>query len=173
MSVAKPRGPLFLVTAAAVLFLVTPDDCPAAELQVGGATLSITPAGPVALSGQMHTRIAREVRSPVMATALAMESRDGGKVLDQALMVSCDLVAIDQATLDRVHKQLKGRLPDFDSQKLVINATHTHTAPVLEEGKYEIPKLIFYSCASVFDVSPFVMDRESERSYFHSATSHR
>jgi hypothetical protein len=35
------------------------------------------------------------------------------------------------------------------------------------------PLLIFYSCASVFDVSPFVMDRESEWSYFHSATPHR
>jgi transposase len=36
-----------------------------------------------------------------------------------------------------------------------------------------IAKLIFYSCASVFDVSPFVMDRESDWSDFHSATSHR
>jgi len=34
-------------------------------------------------------------------------------------------------------------------------------------------KLIFYSCASVFDVTPFVMGRESERSHLHSATSYR
>jgi hypothetical protein len=32
-------------------------------------------------------------------------------------------------------------------------------------------KLIFYSCASIIDVSPFVMDRESPRSDKHSATS--
>jgi hypothetical protein len=34
-------------------------------------------------------------------------------------------------------------------------------------------ELIFYSCASVFDVTPFVMGRESECSHFHSATSYR
>jgi hypothetical protein len=37
----------------------------------------------------------------------------------------------------------------------------------------EAVELIFYSCGSVFDVSPFVMDRESDWSDFHSATSHR
>ena len=34
-------------------------------------------------------------------------------------------------------------------------------------------KLIFYSCASVFDVSPLLMDQESYRSNKHSATLHR
>ena len=32
-------------------------------------------------------------------------------------------------------------------------------------------KLIFYSCASVFDVTPLLMGRESHRSHNHSATS--
>ena len=73
----------------------------AAELHVGGATISITPDRPVALAGQMHTRIARSVESPVTATALALESRAGDKVIDQAVLVSCDLVTIDAAVLDR------------------------------------------------------------------------
>jgi hypothetical protein len=34
-------------------------------------------------------------------------------------------------------------------------------------------KLIFYSCASVFDVTPLLMGRESHLSQFHSATSLR
>jgi hypothetical protein len=34
-------------------------------------------------------------------------------------------------------------------------------------------KLIFYSCAPVFDVSPLLMGQESDRSDKHSATSHR
>jgi hypothetical protein len=33
--------------------------------------------------------------------------------------------------------------------------------------------LFFYSCASVFDVSPLLMDRESSRGGKHSATPHR
>jgi predicted transposase YbfD/YdcC len=34
-------------------------------------------------------------------------------------------------------------------------------------------KLIFYSCASVFDVTPFLMERELKRGLLHSATSNR
>ena len=44
--------------------------------------LSLGWSMPVALAGQMHTRVAREVESPVTATALALESREGDKVLD-------------------------------------------------------------------------------------------
>ena len=112
----------------------------AAELHVGAATTSITPDRPIALSGQMHTRISKGVRSPVTATALALESRDGASVREQALFVSCDLVGIDPAVIAGVRSRLKDRLPDFDPRKLIISATHTHTAPVLEEGKYLIPK---------------------------------
>ena len=71
----------------------------------GGATI-ITPDRPVALAGQMHTRISRTVESPVMATALALESRDGDKVVDQAILLSCDLVAIDAAVLDEVRRRV-------------------------------------------------------------------
>ncbi|MDP6720399.1 MAG: hypothetical protein QGF59_17180, partial [Pirellulaceae bacterium] len=103
----------------------------AAELHIGGATVSITPDGPVALSGQMHTRIARTVESEVTATALALESRDGDRMLDQAIMVSCDLVAIREGVLDMVRQRVKNKLADFDVNKLLLSATHTHTAPVM------------------------------------------
>lgn len=111
----------------------------AAELRVGGATTSITPDRPVALAGQMHTRIAQEVESPVTASALALESRQGDQVLDQAILVSCDLVAIGEGIIAQVRRRLKDRLPDFDVQKLILNATHTHTAPVVQEGDYDLP----------------------------------
>ena len=61
----------------------------AAELLIGGATVSITPDQPVALWGQMHTRISTAVESPVTATVLALESVDGGKPIEQAVMVAC------------------------------------------------------------------------------------
>ncbi|WP_074311293.1 hypothetical protein [Singulisphaera sp. GP187] len=142
MLTAKLSRPAFSALAGAALLLVSVVvvECPAAELHVGGATVSITPDRPVAIAGQMRTRIARNVESPVTATALALESRDGDKALDQAIMISCDLVAIESATLAQVRRLVKERLPDLDSQKLVLNATHTHTAPVMTEGDYEIPK---------------------------------
>lgn len=130
---------LFPILTAAALVPVVLADCQAAELHAGGATVSITPDRPVALSGQMHTRVAREVESPVTATALALESRDGDKVLDQAILVSCDLVAIDAAVFDQARRRVKERLPDLDVRKLLLSATHTHTAPVMKEGDYEIP----------------------------------
>jgi hypothetical protein len=120
---------------ATFLCLFGLSECRAAEILVGAATVSITPDQPVALSGQMLTRISRSVRSPVSATALALESKG-----DQAILVSCDLVGIDQAVLDRVRARLKDRLPGFDGRKLVLSATHTHTAPVVEEDKYLLPK---------------------------------
>lgn len=111
----------------------------AAELWIGAASAEITPAGPVGLSGQMHTRIARTVESPLWAEAVALESRDGDRSLDQAIMVSCDLVVIPCEVLQKVRRRVEGRLGGFDPRKLFISATHTHTAPVLEAGKYDLP----------------------------------
>lgn len=147
MLTLKPSRPIFTFTLstlslalATVLAAGEAGSTRAAELHVGGATVSITPDRPVALAGQMRTRIARDVASPVTATALALESRAGDKSLDQAIMISCDLVSIDAKILIQVRQHLKERLPEFDSQKVLLNATHTHTAPVMKEGDYEIPK---------------------------------
>jgi hypothetical protein len=94
----------------------------------------------VALSGQMHTRIARNVESPIIAAALALESRRGNEVLDQAIFIACDLVAIREGIYEKVQERLKDRLSDFDVRKIILSATHTHTAPVMAEGRYEIPR---------------------------------
>ena len=160
MKSPKSYRPRPAILAAVSCVFATLGQCRAAELHVGAATVSITPDRPIALSGQMHTRISKGVRSPVTATALALESKDGAKVLDQVILVSCDLVAIDQTVLDRVRARLKGALPDFEPRKLVLSATHTHTAPVVEEGKYLIPKDGVMQPA---EYSEFLCDRIAER----------
>src|SRR5215212_3710700 len=91
-------------TVAALSAFVAIAERAAAELHVGGATVSIAPDRPVALAGQMHTRISRGVDSPVTATALALESREGDRVVDQAILGSCDLVAIEAPVLERVRQ---------------------------------------------------------------------
>lgn len=111
----------------------------ASQLYIGAASVSITPGEPVALSGQMRTRISTRVDSPVIASALVIESREGDKSLDHAVMVACDLVAIRDGLLDEVRTALKTRLPDVDPQKAFLSATHTHTAPEMIEGRYELP----------------------------------
>src|SRR5690606_29482132 len=94
MPSAGPSRPSRTPWIAAALALVAIAECPAAELHVGGATASISPDRPVALAGQRHTRISRGVEGPVTATALALEAREGARVVDRAILVSCDLVAI-------------------------------------------------------------------------------
>ncbi|MFG0294718.1 MAG: hypothetical protein ACF8PG_02335 [Maioricimonas sp. JB045] len=127
----------------------------AGELAIGAATVSITPDQPVALSGQMRTRIAREVDSEVTATALALESRGEGATGDQAILISCDLVAIRDGILDKTRQKLSEQLPGFDVSKLVVNATHTHTGPVTREGRYEISEGVM----PVADYVEFLTDR--------------
>ncbi len=112
----------------------------AGELFIGAANVSITPSEPVALLGQVHTRIAREAESPLTATALAIETRDGEKATDQAIMVSCDLAGIPDDLQGLVRERIKKRMPGFDVNKLFLAATHTHTAPVTKEGVYVIPE---------------------------------
>ena len=126
---------MFLVSWAAALSVGR-----SGELYVGAATVSITPDLPVALSGQMHLRISQKVESPVTATALAVETRRGSELLEQAIMVACDLVAIREGVLEKVREKLKLKLPDFDVNKLFLSATHTHTAPEMTEGRYDLPK---------------------------------
>lgn len=116
-----------------------PSPAAAAELWIGGATVDITPARPVALDGQRNVRISKKVETPLSATALALQSRDGEKTLDAAILVSCDLVGIRTGILETVRQKVKPRLPDFDLTKLSLCATHTHTAPVTLEGRYTLP----------------------------------
>ncbi|HAW29178.1 MAG TPA: hypothetical protein DCY03_13835, partial [Planctomycetaceae bacterium] len=121
-----------------VLLLVTPSQ--AAELYVGAATTDITPPLPVSLTGQMRTRIAKTVESPVTATALVLESREEDKSLEHAVFVSCDLVCIRGGIHEAVREKLKGKLPGLDLKKVIMNATHTHTAPTMIEGRYTLPE---------------------------------
>jgi len=143
-----------LLTCATALLCVTTTS--AATLQVGASSVSITPDEPVALAGQMHTRIAREVESEIQANALAMESRDGDTILDQAIFVACGLVYIGGDVHARVRDELKTRIPNFDEQKLIISATHTHTAPIMFEGIYKITEPDVMRPA---DFADFLVDR--------------
>ncbi len=110
-----------------------------AELLIGQATTSITPELPVALSGQMQTRIAKKVETPVTASVVVLEKTSTDGKSEQAILVSCDLVAIREGILDAFRTKLKEIAPEIDGRKIVINATHTHTAPVMREGTYVIP----------------------------------
>lgn len=127
-----------LLVASLYITTIVSSIASAATLHVGAHTTSITPEVPVALTGQMTTRIAHTVESEIQANAMALESREGDTVVEQAIFVACGLVAIREGLLDRVREELAPRIPDFDVKKLVLSATHTHTAPVLLENIYKV-----------------------------------
>ena len=115
------------------------------ELYIGTTTSDITPKLPVALMGQFELRIAHTAETPLAANVIVLESREGNRSIDAAIMVSCDLIGITSEMLQRVRDEVHQQIPELDARKIFLNATHTHTAPVLEDDikssfRYQIPK---------------------------------
>ena len=103
------------------------------KLSFGWAQESIVPDKPVAIAGQYITRITGEVLDPITVTALAIESKDDKGVIDQAVWVSCDMVGIRGQVVEGVRRKVASDLPDLDLRKIIISATHTHTAPAITD----------------------------------------
>ncbi len=117
-----------------------PGKIQSSRLYIGRATVDITPILPVALAGQFHLRIATEAETPLTANILVIEGRENNRLSDLAIMVSCDVLYVPTDLVMLVRRGVKERLPALDVSKIILNATHTHTAPVLrEEGEYLIP----------------------------------
>jgi hypothetical protein len=94
-----------------------------AALQIGWAQADITPSETCLVCGQFHVRLSEEVLDPITATALVLESGD-----EQVVLVSCDLVGVPDPLRDAVRARLTGA-EGLDPKKVVLNGTHTHTAP--------------------------------------------
>lgn len=132
------RLPFLFVVAMALPFAT---QLPAAQLLVGTATVEITPTPPIGLIGSFSLRVAKRVETPLTANVVALESRDGDKTLDVAVMVACDLCVIrDEMLLRMVREEVSKRIPGLDTDKIFLNATHTHTVPFTEPGAYLVPE---------------------------------
>lgn len=70
------------------------------------AEADITHAQPVALWGQMHTRISKSAESPVTANVVALESREGDRGLDAAILVSADIIGLPHEVLVALRKRV-------------------------------------------------------------------
>ncbi len=124
------------------------------QLLIGWSQKDTTPDKPTDLRGQFRQRISTHVQNPIMATALAIEA--GG---EQAVMVSCDRVAVPSEIMARLREAIGPRMPDFDAGKLLVNATHTHDAPCLQEGLYPPPP---DGCMTPSEYADFFVARVAE-----------
>lgn len=93
------------------------------SLLIGWAEESIVPDKKVSLAGQFFERISEYVESEITVTAMAVES-DG----EQMILVSADVVSLWEGHMEMSREKLAKILPEFDVNKLVAAATHTHTS---------------------------------------------
>lgn len=127
----------------------------ASELYVGRAVADISPVLPIALMGQFELRIANTAVTPLTASVVALESRQGTESLDAAIFVSCDLVYISAQLLEMVREEAGKKIPGIDVSKIILSATHTHTAPVLEDEADESSFLYPIPTQGVTQVSEY------------------
>lgn len=93
-------------------------------LHIGWAEADITPERPVCVAGQFPARLSEEILDPLKAVVLVLQS--GG---EQAVMVCCDAVSISDDLRDMVRSKAHRVNAEIDPAKIILNATHSHTAP--------------------------------------------
>jgi hypothetical protein len=123
-------------TACSGLFvwLVFPALLCRAELQVGTASVDITPNKAVALWGQFGLRLSTKPETPLTANVVALQSGAA-----RTTFVSLDLLQLPEVFVQAVRDAVARKDGAIDVQHLVLTATHTHTAPVLQPGTPGIP----------------------------------
>ena len=105
------------------------------NLQIGWAMRDVTPDKPVNLLGQFHLRISKGVKDPVTITALALSS--DGSSGDAVIFVSCDRPHFNLQALNQCRAAVRAKAPEINVNQIIMNATHTHTAPDMISGRYE------------------------------------
>ncbi|NLF70538.1 MAG: hypothetical protein GX575_16015 [Candidatus Anammoximicrobium sp.] len=109
----------------------------AATLHVGAASCDITPDMPSFLHGSFSARVSTGVQHPLTANVLALESREGDRGADSAILISVDTCVVRASFLLPLREAIRQQLPEFDLGKLIVAATHTHTAPTTKDGAFK------------------------------------
>ena len=110
---------LLIVTMSAV----------AAPLKIGWATADVSTDKPIFLQGLDYRRNSQGVRDPVTVTALVIDNGE-----DCVIFNSWDTSCVYGALAKRVRDGVAKRIPGFPVEKIVFNATHTHTGPSTWSG---------------------------------------
>jgi len=92
------------------------------ELRIGWASRDVTTDKPINIPGQFHMRISKGVLDPLMVSTLVV---DNGA--DLVIFLSVDCVVIRSGLLDEVRAGVRERNPEIPAEKILMNATHTHT----------------------------------------------
>ena len=119
------RWPLFLFP----LFGVFVVPAPAAEFKLGVAAVPINPPPGLGLAGYYHERSHEGVLDDIQAKATVL---DDGQT--RAAIVVCDLISMPKWIVTGTRKLVEERT-GIPGANVMMAATHTHTAPVLDRDR--------------------------------------
>ena len=94
------------------------------ELTIGWASRDVSTDKPIHIPGQFHVRISQGVFDPVTVAALVIANGS-----DVVIFLSADVVVFRARMLDTIRGKVARLEPAIPVEKIVINATHTHTGP--------------------------------------------
>lgn len=94
------------------------------ELKIGWASRDVSTDQPVSIPGQFHVRISKGVFDPILVTALVIDNGE-----DMAIFLSADVVVLRNHIVEAVREKVAQRNPEIPVEKIIMNATHTHTGP--------------------------------------------
>ncbi len=100
----------------------------AAELRVGVAEVSITPAPGIPMAGYYAERGAQGVHDDLHAKAIVLECAG-----EKAALVVLDLITTPRELVEDTRREID-RTSQIGGGNVMISATHTHTGPVVDPG---------------------------------------
>ncbi|NLB56335.1 MAG: DUF2603 domain-containing protein [Lentisphaerae bacterium] len=92
------------------------------NLKIGWAERDISIDKPINIFGQFHMRISEGIMDPITVNALVIDNDE-----DIVVFLSADLVMIRSYLLEEVREKVSKINPDIPVEKILMNATHTHT----------------------------------------------
>ena len=88
------------------------------------------------ISGQFYLRLSQGEMDPVGVTALVVDNGD-----DTVIFAALDVVGVRDGLLDRVRGELRRRNPEIPVEKIILNATHTHSSLGTGFRKGDFPEM--------------------------------
>ncbi len=94
-------------------------------LKIGWAQRDVSTEKPVIINGQYYMRVSKGVLDPITVTALTMENER-----DYVIFLETDFTKTVKGVLNMVCEKVSGKNKEINTDKIIMNATHSHTSPI-------------------------------------------
>ncbi len=98
-------------------------------LKIGWSEKDISTDKPVGIGGQFYIRVSKGVLDSLTVTSLTVENNG-----DYVIFLECDMTNVPNGVLKAIKEKVSAKNSEIDTSKILMNCTHTHTAPILGFG---------------------------------------